>query len=41
LECVKKGPKGGCVRDTLPMELIAKEKFTLDIGHTHVVEAIG
>jgi hypothetical protein len=41
VECVIKGSSGGYVRDELPMKLVRKEKFTLDIGHTHVVECIG
>jgi hypothetical protein len=41
VECVQKGSSGGYVRDELPMKVIRKEKFTLDIGHTHVVECIG
>lgn len=35
------GKELGYVRDELPMEMIRKQKFVLDIGHTHVVEAIG
>jgi len=41
LECVQKGPSGGYARDELPMKSIRKEKFSLDIGHTHVIECIG
>jgi hypothetical protein len=41
VECVQKGSSGGYARDELPMKLARKEKFTLDIGHTHVVECIG
>jgi hypothetical protein len=41
VESVKKGKKGGYVQEELPMTVIRKEKFTLDVGHTHVVECIG
>ena len=41
IECVQKGASGGYARDDLPMKVIKKEKFTLDIGHTHIVECIG
>lgn len=41
VESVKKGSGGGYVRESLPMNAIKTEKFTLDVGHTHVVEAIG
>jgi hypothetical protein len=33
--------RGGFAREALLMKAIKKEKFTLDVGHTHVVEAIG
>ena len=32
---------GGFTQDEVPMEVIRNEKFVLDIGMTHVVEAIG
>ena len=41
IESVQKGSSGGNVREELPMSRVRKEKFTLDIGHTHVVECIG
>lgn len=41
VECVQKGDEGGYVRDALPFKSIAKQKFSLDIGHFHVVECIG
>jgi hypothetical protein len=41
VESVKKGPRGGYVREELPMKAIKNEKFTMDVGHTHVVEATG
>jgi len=41
LECVKKGDSGGYMQEELSMYAIKNEKFTLDVGHTHVVEAIG
>jgi hypothetical protein len=41
VESVKKGSRGGYVREELPMKAIKKEKVTMDVGHTHVVEAIG
>ena len=41
VECVRKSKSGGYIRDTLPMVVIEKKKFTLDIGHNHVLECIG
>jgi hypothetical protein len=41
LESVMESTRGGVVREVLLMTAIKKEKFTLDVGHTHVVEAIG
>jgi hypothetical protein len=41
LESVKKSGQGSFVRHELAMDDIEEQKFTLDIGHTHVVEAIG
>jgi hypothetical protein len=41
VESVKKASKGGYVRESLPMKAIKNMKFTMDVGHTHVVEAIG
>lgn len=41
VESVQKGDEGGYVRDALPFKSIAKEKFSLDIGHFHVIECIG
>jgi hypothetical protein len=41
VECVQKGSSAGSVREELPMKRVKKEKFTLDIGHTHIVESIG
>ena len=35
------GRTGGYIREELPMAAISKQKFTMDVGHTHVVEAIG
>jgi len=41
LESVQKSSLGGYTREELPMREIKKERFTLDVGHTHVVECIG
>ncbi len=41
VESVVKGNQGGYVRDELEMSAIRKQKFTIDVGQTHVVEAIG
>jgi hypothetical protein len=41
VESIKKGSNGGYVRESLPMKAIENMKFTMDVGHTHVVEAIG
>ncbi len=41
VECVQKGSTGGYTREELPMSGIETQKFTMDIGHTHVVECIG
>ena len=41
VESVKKGSKGGYVRESFPMKAIENKKFVMDVGHTHVVEAIG
>jgi hypothetical protein len=41
VECTQKGSSSGYARDELSMKDIKKEKFTLDTGHTHVVECIG
>lgn len=41
LQCKKKGRSGGYLRETFLMEEIRKIRFTMDIGQTHVVEAIG
>ena len=42
VECTKKNSaRTGYAREELDMKVIKKEKFTLDIGHTHVIEAIG
>lgn len=41
LESVKKSREGKCRRQVVSMDAISNEKFTLDIGHTHVIEAIG
>ena len=41
VESVKKGSKGGYAREIMFMKDIQKKRFTLDVGHTHVVEAIG
>jgi hypothetical protein len=41
VECARKGSSRGYARDELPMQDVKEEKFTLDIGHTHVVECIG
>jgi hypothetical protein len=40
VESVVKGP-GGYVRDELEMSAIRKQRFTIDVGQTHVVESIG
>jgi len=41
VESVRKGSKDGYVRDEFPYKVIEKETFTLDVGHTHVIECIG
>ena len=41
LQCKKVGRFGGYLQETLVMEDIRKTRFTMDIGQTHVVEAIG
>jgi hypothetical protein len=41
VESVEKGSSGGYVREEIPMKAIKKEKFMIDVGHTHVVEATG
>jgi hypothetical protein len=41
VECVQNRSSGGNIRIELPMKRVRKEKFTLDIGHTHIVECIG
>lgn len=41
LQCEKIGRSGEYLRETFPMDEIRKKKFTLDVGQTHVVEAIG
>jgi len=41
LESTSKGSHGGYVRDELSMKVIRSAKFTLDVGNTHVLEAIG
>ena len=41
LESKTPGSKGSFIQDDVEMSRIADSKFTLDIGRTHVVEAIG
>lgn len=41
VESVVKGRDGGYVRDELLMNVIKSERFTIDVGHTHVVQATG
>jgi len=41
MESVKKGSNGWYAREIMFMKDIREMKFTLDVGHTHVVEAIG
>jgi hypothetical protein len=41
IQCTRESSAGGYVRDELPMKLVRKALFTLDIGNTHVVECIG
>ena len=41
IECSKESSAGGYVQDELPMKLVRKALFTLDIGNTHVIECIG
>jgi hypothetical protein len=40
-ECATKNEKGLFHQEKLQMNYIREEMFTLDIGHTHVVECIG
>jgi hypothetical protein len=41
LQCKKPGRSGGYLRETFLMEDIQNIRFTMDVGQTHVVEAIG
>ena len=41
VQCEKIGRHGGYIRETFPMEQIQSMKFTMYVGQTHVVEAIG
>jgi len=41
LESVQKMSGGGFMREELPMNEVKTVRFTLDVGHTHVVECIG
>jgi hypothetical protein len=41
VECMKIGSKQNRARAVLPMQIIREQKFTIDTGHSHVVEAIG
>jgi len=41
LECVERNSDGSYTRDDIPFGKIKKTKFTIDVGHTHVFEAIG
>ena len=41
VECKMASKSGGHVRESLPMRQIRNEKFILDVGHSHVVEATG
>jgi hypothetical protein len=41
VESVKKGSKGGYAQEVMFMKNIKDKTFTIDVGHTHVVEAIG
>jgi hypothetical protein len=41
VESVVKGRNGGYAREELLMKVIKSEKFTMDVGHTHVVQATG
>lgn len=41
VESVQKGSQGGFIQEELPMVVIKDQHFTMDIGHTHVVECIG
>lgn len=40
-QCNKKGRSGRYLREKLSVDEIRDKKFTMDIGQTHVVEAIG
>jgi hypothetical protein len=40
-ENVKESSRGGFLRDALLMSVIKKERFTLHIENTHVLEAVG
>ena len=41
IECTKKGEDGVRLRQELLMKAVKDEKFTLDLGDCHVIEAIG
>ena len=41
IECLERNEMGHFCRDTLLMDKIKKKQFTLHVGKTHVIEAIG
>jgi len=41
VECKMASKDGGHVRESLPVDQIRSQKFIMDVGHSHVVEAIG
>lgn len=41
VECKMRSRDGGHVRESLPVDRIRNKKFTIDVGQTHVIEAIG
>ena len=41
VECKISSNKGHCVRESLPIGQIKEQKFTMDVGQSHIIEAIG
>jgi len=41
VESLEKNREGECKRESMLMDTIKKQKFTLNVGKTHVIEAIG
>ena len=41
VECKIRSRSGHYIRQSLPIDQIGKQKFTMDVGQSHVIEAIG